>query len=107
MIITGFIEAMENLNEKVKDEWGHSKRSSHKDNKIGKGMAGVILGTCPNFEGEVRLGTGIGLTHELRTDMFLNPQKYINSIVTFSYQDGTDYEKTRFGSFKGFRNDGI
>lgn len=107
MVITGFVEAMENQNEKVINELGHSERSSHKENKVPKGMVGVILGSCDNFEGTVRIGTGIGLTHELKTDMWNNPHKYIGRTITFAYQDGTDYEKTRFGSFKGFRDDGI
>jgi DNA ligase-1 len=107
MVITGFIEAMENLNQVTTDEWGHTKRSSHKENKVGKGMVGVIVGTCLNFDGEVRLGTGIGLTHELKTRMWNNKNYYIGQTVTFCYQANTDYEKVRFGSFKGFRNDGI
>lgn len=105
--ITGFIEAMENLNEKTTDAWGHSTRSSHKENKVGKGMAGVLVCSDPNFEGEVRIGTGIGLTHELKRDMWDNPQKYIGRMITYKYQGGSDYEKVRFGSFKGFRDDGI
>lgn len=106
-VITGFVEAMENNNVPEKDAWGRTKRSSHQENKTGLGMAGVILCSCSNFDGEVRIGTGIGLTHELKREMWNNQAAYIGRTITFQYQAGADYAKTRFGSYKGFRDDGI
>lgn len=39
----GIEEEMRNDNEKVEDALGHSKRSSHGENKVGKGTMGVML----------------------------------------------------------------
>jgi DNA ligase-1 len=106
-VVTGFVQMMRNANEATLDEWGHTVRSSHQENKIPVEMVGVILGQCQNFDGEIRVGTGEGITHDVRKDMWLNPHKYIGRTFTFSYQANSDYEKVRFGSFKGWREDGI
>lgn len=41
--IIGFEEELANENEATKDELGHTKRSSHQENKVGKGTMGVML----------------------------------------------------------------
>lgn len=106
--IVDFIEMMENKNEATKDAWGHTTRSSHKENKVGKGMVGVIVAKANNFPGEIRIGTGIGLTHEVRKKMWENKEKFIGKKFTYSYPSAvTDYEDVRFGSFKGLRYDDI
>lgn len=44
-IVTGVYEAEENLNEAKTNSLGHIERSSHQENKVGKGMAGGFHAT--------------------------------------------------------------
>ena len=106
-VLIGFVEGKTNNNEATKDALGHTKRSSAKAGKVANGRVGALLVKSPDFVETVKIGTGIGLTHELRTDMLENPDKYIGRTITFTYQPGSDYVKARFPSFKGFRDDGI
>lgn len=105
--LIGFEEGKTNNNEATKDALGHTKRSSAKAGKTPNGRVGTLLVSSPAFQETVRIGTGIGLTHEVREDMLNNPGKYIGRTITFTYQPGSDYVKARFPSFKGFRDDGI
>lgn len=106
-VLIGFVEGKTNNNEATKDALGHTKRSSAKAGKTDSGRVGALLVQSPDFAETVKIGTGIGLTHQLRTDMLENPDKYLGRTVTFTYQPGSDYVKARFPSFKGFRDDGI
>lgn len=106
-VIEGFEEAETNTNEKTRNALGDAKRSSAKAGKVPNGMAGKLLVKSPKFSEVVKIGTGEGLTHALRKDMWDNPKKYIGRTVTFTFQAGSDYVKPRFASFKGFRDDGI
>lgn len=58
-------EAMENLNEAFVDERGYTKRSSHQDNKVGKGMSGAMIVKRLDTGELVRIGPG-KLTHAER-----------------------------------------
>jgi DNA ligase-1 len=71
-IITGFEEAMENQNEATTNALGRTERSSHKENKVGKGMIGTFLATDVATGQPIRLGPG-SATHEQRTHWFNNP----------------------------------
>lgn len=104
--IIDLIEGTVNNNEAKKDALGHTKRSSAKAGKVPSGRIGTLVVQSNQFEKPVRIGTGIGLDDELRKAMYKNPEKYIGRIVTFTYQEGSDYENARFPSFKGFRDDG-
>ena len=55
--VIGYVERMENQNEKTTDALGHSKRSSHQENKVGRGDLGAIV--CRTGDGlEFNCGTG-------------------------------------------------
>ena len=55
--VIGYVERMENQNEKTTDALGHSKRSSHQENKVGRGDLGALV--CRTAEGlEFNCGTG-------------------------------------------------
>ena len=105
--IIGFEEGKTNTNEAKKDALGHTKRSSAKAGKVANGRVGTLIVRSLDFAEDVRIGTGIGLTQELRTHMWENQHEYIGKTVTFCFQAGSDYIKARFPSFKGFRDDGI
>jgi DNA ligase-1 len=79
-VITGFEEAMENQNEATTNALGRTERSSHKENKVGKGMIGAFLARDV-VDGEpvgpvLRLGPGSS-THQQRIDWFNNPDEIV------------------------------
>lgn len=45
IVITGVIEGQTNMNPQEQDAFGKAKRSTHKENMIGNGMVGTIVGT--------------------------------------------------------------
>lgn len=106
-IIIGFEEGNTNNNVAEKNAFGRTKRGSAKAGKEPNGRVGVLIVKSEAFEEPVRIGTGIGLTHELRKDMWEQQEAYLGRTVTFCYQAGSDYTKARFPSFKSFRDDGI
>lgn len=57
-VVIGLEEAMENQNPATINALGHTERSSHKDNLVGKGMVGTIVIKDPKY-GEMRLQPGI------------------------------------------------
>jgi DNA ligase-1 len=107
--IIGFEEQMENTNEKTKDELGHSKRSSHKAGMVGKGTLGKFLvreiGSTPWFGREFAIGTGEGLTNELRQEIWDNRDKHLGKILTYKYQVHGIKELPRLPISKGFRDE--
>lgn len=103
-VIIGFEAANENQNEAEEDAYGHTTRSSAKAGLVAIERMGKMIVRCDKFEEPVLLGTGIGLTHELRDEIWANQDKYLGKTVTFAFQLGSDYVKPRFPSFKGFRD---
>lgn len=75
-VITGFEEAMENQNEKTTNALGRSERSSHAENKVGKGMIGAFLATDKATGLPIRLGPGSS-THAQRVEWFNNPSEIV------------------------------
>lgn len=75
-VITGFEEAQENQNEKKTNALGRSERSSHAENKVGKGMIGTFLATDTKTGQPIRLGPGES-THKQRTDWFNDPAQIV------------------------------
>lgn len=75
-VITGFEEAMENQNEATTNALGRTERSSHKENKVGKGMIGTFLATDTATGQPVRLGPGSS-THAQRVEWFNNPEQIV------------------------------
>lgn len=100
--IIGFGEQEENLNELTRDERGYAKRSSHVDNKAGKDTLGFFRVQSPRW-GEFKIGTGLGLTDQLRQDIWLNQHEYIGKTITFKYQSHGVKDKPRSPIFLRFR----
>jgi len=113
--IDGFDEAQENLNEAKVNELGYTERSSHKENKIGKGMVGCIHGTLLEdvvFEGKVLNGMGKGtpvdvspgaLTHGERIAIFNDPTGFIGAIGKGKMFPKGHKDKPRFPQFQTVR----
>lgn len=93
-MIIGFEEQLENTNEQTIDERGLSKRSSHQENKIGKGTLGKLLCTSTEF-GDIKIGTGTGLTKELRQFIWDNQALFKNKFLTYKFQRHGTLNKPR------------
>lgn len=98
-------EQMRNENDAEIDELGLMKRSSSKSgmipaNTLGKFIiedchTGIILG----------VGTGEGLTKELRQDIWNHRDEYIGKIITYKFQPSGVKTAPRFPIWKGFRSE--
>lgn len=107
--IIGFEELQHNENEAQKDNFGRTKRSSSKEGKVGAGTLGKFLveeiGDTPWKNKEFAIGTGQGLTHELRQAVWDSQDKYVGLVVKYTYQAIGSKDLPRIPIFVGFRDD--
>lgn len=98
------IELQHNRNEAFVGELGQMKRRTLKENKVGGGIMGAIkvrdLTTGVVFE----IGTGDGLTRELRRRIYVCRDIMPGRVVRYRYQDHGVKDKPRIASFQGFRD---
>ena len=73
-VIVGFEEAQANLNEAQEDAFGLIKRSSHQENKVGKGMVGAFLVL---YKGKTHRVAAGALTHNQRKELWENQELYM------------------------------
>lgn len=107
--IIAFEELMHNSNEAEKDELGHTKRSTAKDGMVPMDSLGkfvvVEVGDTPWKGQEFRIGTGKGLTAELRKEIWDNQKKYMGKIVKYTYQKIGTLDLPRIPIWIGFRDE--
>lgn len=107
-MIVGFKELMHNDNEKTTSEIGLSKRSSKQEGKRGANTLGkfVVVGLQDGHfkDVEFKIGTGQGLTQELRKHIWQRQEYYTGKIVKFKYQKIGSIDKPRIPIFLGFRD---
>jgi DNA ligase-1 len=97
-VVLEIIEAQQNLNEKKKNALGLTERSSHKENKIGKGMVGTLI--CRDILTNKIVNIGPGkMTHEERIYYFNSPDKLINEIIKYRSVDTGIKDAPRFGRY--------
>ncbi len=112
--VVGFEERMHNANEDIKDNFGHAKRTSHKENMVPMGTLGALI--LDTAWGELRVGTGFddSLRQEIWTrntsveDMYREKHTGppdLGRTVTFKYQEYGMQDKPRFPVFMRFRED--
>ena len=101
--ITATFEQLENTNVLGVNELGNAKRSGMADGMVPKGTLGGFTVTHPTF-GEFNIGTGKGLTQELRQSIWDNREDYIGKLVKFKYQAFGVKDKPRLPIFLGFRH---
>jgi DNA ligase-1 len=94
-VIVGVFEQMQNNNEKATNEMGNSFRTSHKENKVGKGTLGGVILKDPRWEDTFNCGTIIGGTKEWRQEMWDNPEKLMGKLMTYVYQGYGSIDKPR------------
>src|SRR6185312_2133715 len=100
--IIGFEERMQNNNEATEDAFGHTKRSSHKDNLVPSNTLGTLL--VKDIKNGVEFGLGTGFDDKIRKLIWDNKEKYLGKIVTYQYQK-IEKDRPRFPSWKGFRDE--
>jgi len=103
--ILDFHEQLHNANEATIDNLGHTERSGHKENLIGKDTLGAlsVSGSFPDGTAfTCRVGTG--LDDEIRQKVWDRRQDYIDKIVKMKYFTVGIKDKPRFPTFLGFRD---
>ncbi len=103
-VILGFEEQMTNTNEKEVNELGLSKRSSKQEGKVGANTLGKFQVKDLHSGVEFEIGTGIGLTQELRKEIWENHDQYRGQLVKYKFQNFGVKEKPRSPIFLGFRS---
>ncbi len=99
-VVTGFEERMHNSNEKTTNELGMSSRSSHKENKHGRGDLGALIA---EFEGlEFRIGTGF--TDAERAEIWDNRLQHLGQIAKFKHFTVGAKDAPRHPVFLGWRD---
>jgi len=94
---------MHNKNEKKTNELGLSKRSSSKENKVPAGTLGKFLVKDITTGVEFKVGTGDGLTLELRQEVWDNQEKYMGELIKYKFQKHGTKDKPRSPVWLGFR----
>ena len=106
--IIGFEELMHNENEAEINALGLSQRSSCKDGKVPGNTLGkfLVVGTeDEHYNGvEFAIGTGKGLTHVLRQEIWDNREAYLGKLIKFKYQKVGSIDKPRIPIYLGFRD---
>lgn len=103
-VILGFEEMMHNENTLEADELGYAKRSQAKDGLVPAGTLGKFLVRDIHTGIEFAIGTGKGLTHELRQRIWDNRGAYRGRVVKYRYQDHGVKVAPRIPVWLGFRS---
>jgi len=94
-VVVGVFEQMKNNNEKGVNELGNSFRTSHQENKEGKGTLGGVVLKSPRWKDTFNCGTIIGGTDEWRQKMWNEPELIMGQIMTYVYQGYGSIDKPR------------
>lgn len=116
-VVIGTYEQMENTNQRVVNELGKMKRSSHKAGKVGKGTLGgftvrplaCACEACLRDRSEACLrqfsiGTGQGLTDAVRLELWKKRNTLPGKIIKFRYQLIGTKDAPRQPIFLGWRD---
>lgn len=99
--VIGFDEEMRNDNEAVVDALGHTKRSSHQANKVGKGRLGALVCRTPAGV-EFRIGTGFDAAQ--REEIWANRDKYLGQLANYKSLAIGVKDAPRHPVFRDFRS---
>lgn len=100
--IIGFVEAEKNENEATINELGHTARSTSKDGKTKKDTLGAFVCQAKEWDVTFNIGTGEGLTAELRKQIWDDQAAFKHKKIFFDYQIAGSKDRPRIPSFKGF-----
>jgi len=92
---------MHNGNEATTNALGHTERSSHRENKIGRGDLGaLVLRTQDGLE----FTCGTGFDDNLRKGVWDNPEVYLGKLAKIKHFAIGTKDLPRFPVFLGFRD---
>lgn len=97
--VVGFEERMKNDNEKTTNELGRSRRSSHKENKHGRGDLGALIVQGHGFSFNV----GTGLSDNDRATIWADRAGYLGKLAKVKYFAIGMKDAPRFPVFLGWR----
>lgn len=101
-IVLSLVEAMENTNEAIINELGHTERSTHQNNLVPKGMIGSLI--CRDIKSGNTITVGPGsLTHEQRIYYWNNQSELVDQTISYKYFEHGQKDKPRFPSFVSVR----
>lgn len=100
-VVTGYEELEHNLNEATLNELGHTKRSSHQENKVGAGRLGVLIGWDKAYNWEVKAS---GFTKEQAENLWEGRKYLPEQIFTYKFFPIGIVDKPRHPIFKSFRS---
>ena len=100
--VVGFEERTRNENEAVRNNLGYTERSSHKENKVGRGDLGALV--LETEEGQ-RFNCGTGFTDALRAEIWARRDLYLGKFAKVkSFLIGVK-DLPRFPVFLGWRDE--
>lgn len=99
-IVLACIEGQTNLNEAQLDAFGHTKRSSAKDGKVGRGTLGALRVRDVVTGCEFKLS---GFPREMADAIWADPAAVLGKPVTYKHQPSGAKDAPRFPKFKAFR----
>ena len=98
--VVGFEERNHNANAATTNALGHTERSSHKGNLVGRGDLGSLLVQYAN----TTLSVGSGFNDDQRTEIWNNQPKYLGQFAKVKYQSSGMKDLPRFPIFVGWRD---
>ena len=102
-IVISVYEAEENLNEAFINELGYTERSSHAENKVGKGMLGGFVVKDLTTGVEFNCAPG-NLNHAEREAIWKTSSLFIGKVLTYRSMSVGVKDKPRHPRFKGWRS---
>lgn len=104
--VVGTYERLHNANEATFNELGHTQRSSHKDNKIGRddlGGVDLVWDGCADgqslADGPIEFSCGTGFDDAQRADLWEKRESLIGRTVTFEFRGIGTNNRPRFPAF--------
>lgn len=98
--VIGFVERFHNANEATKNALGHTERSMHKENMIGRGDLGALICQGDGFT----FNCGSGFTDEQRREVWDNRDQYLGKIAKIKHFEIGVKTALRFPTFLGWRD---
>lgn len=100
--IVGMTEEMHNANEATTNALGHTERSSHKENKVGKGRMGTLVVRDPDNGIEFEIGTGF--TAQQRAEFWSQASDVLGRVIKYKFFAHGVKDRPRHPVFIGFRD---
>lgn len=100
-VVIGFEERMHNGNVAIKNELGRTARSSHKENKSGRGDLGALL---LRHSSGIEFSCGTGFTDSERADIWTNQSRFLGRLAKYKHFPVGAKDLPRHPVFLGWRD---